>query len=233
MNGIEVFDMNPSLIAIGRLELLQSFESRPNQAIGLPGDMPVLMCPVASSDADCFATKEGRGNFGFGTIRLRQGLVQSIRVQVNDVQIYWLTDMTDPEVWAAIEKWRKAKQALVQFNVRGQPGEPGHSVFLKPGVPQGAYRNEEFRDAAAPSSETLWDGMAALAQSGILERQAETDIEGVPLHRVFVNLLLTARFKLCVDADNLVEMPMRVQPAYSTQSEQPFQGKVNRDSTAK
>lgn len=31
MNGIEVFDMNPSFIAIGRLELLQSFESRPNR----------------------------------------------------------------------------------------------------------------------------------------------------------------------------------------------------------
>lgn len=74
MNGIEVFDMNPSFIAIGRMELLQSSESRPNQAIGLPGDMPVLMCPVAASDADCFATKEGRGNFGFGAIQLQQGL---------------------------------------------------------------------------------------------------------------------------------------------------------------
>lgn len=51
MNGIEVFDMNPSFIAIGRLEPLQSFESRPNQAIGLPGNMPVLMCPVGASDA--------------------------------------------------------------------------------------------------------------------------------------------------------------------------------------
>jgi hypothetical protein len=174
----------------------------------------MLMCPVAATDADCFAMKEGRGNFGFGTIQLRQGLVQSIRVQVNDVQIYWLTDMTDPEVWAAVDKWRKAKQALVQFNVRGAPREPGHSVFLKPGVPQGAYRNEQFRNAPAPSSETLWDGMAALAQSGILERQAETDIEGIPLRRVFVNLLLTKRFKPCVDGDKIVEMPVRVQPVF-------------------
>ncbi len=72
MNGIEVFDMNPSFIAIGRLEPLQSFESRPNQAIGLPGNMPVLMCPVGASVADCFATKEGRGNFGFGILYIPQ-----------------------------------------------------------------------------------------------------------------------------------------------------------------
>jgi hypothetical protein len=141
-------------------------------------------------------------------------LVQSIRVQVNDVQIYWLTDMTDPEVWAAIDKWRKAKQALVQFNVRGQPGEPGHSVFLKPGVPQGIYRNEEFRNRPAPSARQLWSGMSALAQSGILEQQAESDIEGITLRRVFVNLLLTERFKPCVDVDEIVEMPVRVQPVF-------------------
>ncbi|CAE6836555.1 hypothetical protein R69619_06812 [Paraburkholderia nemoris] len=214
MNDFAVSDMNPSFIGIGRLELLQSFESRPNQAIGLPGDMPVLMCPVAASDADCFAMKEGRGNFGFGTIQLRQGLVQSIRVQVNDVQIYWLADMTDPEVWAAIDKWRKAKEALVQFNVRGQPGEPGHSVFLKPGVPQGTYRNEQFRNGPAPSAQHIWDGMATLAQTGILEQQAESDIEGVPLRRVFVNLLLTERFKPCVDVNEMVEKPVHVQPVF-------------------
>ncbi|RKR36246.1 hypothetical protein [Paraburkholderia sp. BL17N1] len=214
MNGIEVFDMNPSFIAIGRLELLQSFESRPNQAIGLPGDMPVMMCPVAASDADCFATKEGRVNFGFGAIQLRQGLVQSIRVQINDVQTYWLTDMTDPAVWAALDKWRKAKQALVQFNVRGEPGELGHSVFLKPGVPQGAYRNEQFRNGPAPSARHIWAAMSALAHSGILEQQAESDIEGITLRRVFVNLLLTKRFVPCVDANQMVEKPAHVQPVF-------------------
>jgi hypothetical protein len=34
--------------------------------------MPVLMCPVGASDADCFATKEGRGNFGFGILYIPQ-----------------------------------------------------------------------------------------------------------------------------------------------------------------
>jgi hypothetical protein len=206
--------MNPSFVAIGRLEPLQSFESRPNQAIGLPGNMPLLMCPVAASDANCLATKVGHGNFGFGTILLRQGLVQSIRVQVNDVQAYWLTDMTDPEVWAALDKWRKAKQALVQFNVRGEPGESGHSVFLKPDVPEGAYRNEQFRNAPAPSVRNIWAGMSALAQSGILEHQAESDIEGITLRRVFVSLLLTKRFEPCVDFSQMVEKPAHVQPVF-------------------
>lgn len=162
----------------------------------------------------CFATKEGRGNFGFGAIQLRQGLVYSIRVQVNGVQTYWLTDMTDPEVWAALDKWRKAKQALIQFNVRGEPGELGHSVFLKPRVPQGAYRNEQFRNAPAPSVKNIWAGMSALAQSGILEQQAESDIEGITLRRVFVNVLLTKRFEPCVDFNQMVEKPTHVQPVF-------------------
>jgi hypothetical protein len=214
MNDFDVFDMNPSLIAFGRLKRLQSFEPRPKQSIGLPGDMPVLTCPVAANDADCFTMKDARVNFGFGTIRLQHGLLQSIRLQVNDVQFFWLADMTDPEVWAALEKWRRAKQALVQFNVRGQPGELGHSVFLKPGVPQGTYYNEQFRNAPAPSAPLIWDCMAALARSGILQQQAETDIEGIPLRRVFVNLLLTERFMPCVDADDMVEMPVRVKPVF-------------------
>jgi hypothetical protein len=139
--------------------------------------------------------------------------VQS-NLQVNDVQIYWLTDMLDPEVWAAIDKWRKAKEALVQFNVRGEPGEPGHSVFLKPGVPRGTYRNEQFRNGLAPSPQHIWDGMVALAQSGILEQQAESDIEGIPLRRVFVNLLFTERFAKCVDINRVVEKPMNVKPVF-------------------
>jgi hypothetical protein len=191
MEGIKVFDMNPSLIAIGRLEPLSSFNSRPKLSIGLPSDMPVLTCPVAAIDADCFGMRNADVNFGFGTIQLKTGLVQSIRVQVGDVQIFWLADMTDPEVWAAIDKWRHAKHAPVQFDVRGEPGEHGHSVFLKAGVPLGTYRNEAFRDVPPPPAESIWRAMTDLADSGMLQQQAESDIEGIPLRRVFVNVLLT------------------------------------------
>lgn len=214
MQGIGVFDTNPSLIALGRLEPLSSFDSRPKLSIGLPGDMPVVTCPVAAVDADYFRVKNGRVNFGFGTIQLRAGLVQSIRVQVHDVQIYWLADMADPEVWAAIDKWRQAKHAPIQFDVRGEPGEHGHSVFLKAGVPRGSYRNEAFRNAPMPPAERIWKDMVDLAHSGMLQQQAETDLERIPLRRVFVNVLLTERFKSCVDESKLVEMPMHVKPVF-------------------
>lgn len=207
MNEFEVIDMNSNLIALGRLEQLKSLGYRPKQSIGLPQDMPVLTCPVAAHDAECFSMKDGQLNFGFGTIQTQHGLVQSIRLQLNDVQIYWLTDMTDPEVWAALQKWRKGKHALIQFEVRCQTEEQGYSLFLKTGVPQGTYRNEQFCNSPAPSAQRIWDGMAALAMSGKLQRQAETDIEGMRLRRVFVNLLLTERFKQCVATDVVVEMP--------------------------
>lgn len=214
MKGIAVFDTNPSLIALGRLEPLSSFDSRPKQSIGMPDDMPVLRCPVAAVDADCFSMRNADVTFGFGTVQLQAGLVQSIRVQVNDVQTFWLADMTDPEVWAAIAQWRQAKEAPVQFDVRGQPGEHGHALFLKAGVPQGTYRNEQFRNAPIPAAQRIWVAMTALANSGILRREAESDIEGIMLRRVFVNVLLTERFKPCVDASKLVEMPVLVKPVF-------------------
>ena len=214
MKSIEVFDTNPSLIAMGRLEPLSSFESRPKLSVGMPGDLPVLTCPVAAVDANCFNMKNADVNFGFGTIQLPAGLVQSIRLQVHDVQVYWLADMTDPEVWAAIEKWRQAKHALVRYDVRGQPGDHGRSILLKPGVPRGTYRNEQFRNAPMPTAERIWKDMTELAESGILQEQAETDLEGTPLRRVFVNVLFTERFKPCVDPSKLVEMPTYVKPVF-------------------
>ena len=48
----------------------------------------------------------------------------------------------------------------------------------------------------------------------MLQQQAETAIEGIPLRRVFVNVLLTERFKPCVDESKLVEMPMHVKPVF-------------------
>jgi hypothetical protein len=147
-------------------------------------------------------------------IGMQHGLLQSIRVQLNDVQIFWLTDMTDPEVWDTIEKWRKAKEALIKFDVRGQLRELGQPLFLKAGVPQDTYRNEQFRNSPAPSAQLIWDDTAALAKAGRLQQQAATDIEEIPLRRVFVSLLFTERFKPCVDADKMVEMPVRVKPVF-------------------
>ncbi|CAN7544530.1 hypothetical protein [Caballeronia sp. LjRoot31] len=133
MNGFEVIDLNSNLVALGRLEQLDSLGYRPKQSIGLPYDTPVLTCPVAAHDAECFSMKEGQANFGFGRIHTQQGLLQSIRVQINDVQIFWLTDITDPEVWAVLEKWRKAKHALIQFDVRGQTEEQGYRYLPRQG----------------------------------------------------------------------------------------------------
>lgn len=134
MRSIEIFDTKTSLIAMGCLKPLNSFESRPKLSVGMPGDVSVLTCPVAAVDADCFNRKNADVTFGFGTIQLQAGLVQSIRLQVHDVQVYWLADKTDPEVWTAIGKWRQAKHALVHFAVRGQPRDNGHSIFLKPSL---------------------------------------------------------------------------------------------------
>jgi hypothetical protein len=91
---------------------------------------------------------------------------------------------------------------------------PSPQYKAKAGVPRGVYQNERFRDAPMPPAERIWKEMVALADSGMLQSQAETDLEGIPLRRVFVNVLFTERFKPCVDVSNLTEMPVRVKPVF-------------------
>jgi len=105
MKGMNLFDAE-GLVAIGTLEKLQSLRPKPNQAAGLPGDIPVLTCPVPSTDAHCLASNYSQSRFGFGRIQLEDGWLMTIRLQLGDLQIYWLAEMTDPEVWAAIDMWR-------------------------------------------------------------------------------------------------------------------------------
>ena len=43
------------------------------------------------------------------------GAMFVIRIQLNDTQFVWLADPTDPEVWRALDGFRKTKQAGFEF----------------------------------------------------------------------------------------------------------------------
>ncbi|CAN7545739.1 hypothetical protein [Caballeronia sp. LjRoot31] len=180
-------------VGIGGLVELRSLDVRPKQTIGMPIDTPVLACPLAPTDAHLLSKCNGRANFGFGHIPRQDSLLMTIRAQIGGLQIYWVTEMADPEVWAAIDKWKKVKRVPVMLETH--EGERIDLVFGVFDMPPGTLRNEAHRHGPdpVPTAQRLHD-IVSYVGSGVLQTRATTDVLGVPLQQVLANVILTERF---------------------------------------
>ncbi|WP_051320745.1 hypothetical protein [Cupriavidus sp. amp6] len=182
-----------SSLPIGTLEELQSLETQFKQARGLPGNLPMLTCPIAKEQKHLLGSQYRQSNLGFGCIELGDGSkLQTIRFQMGDLQFYWVADMVDPEVWSALDMWRSVGRIPLLFRI-----ENGDSWDVSLGVaeaPTGVLRNEAYRSGGnSASTASTVDALFQLVSSGVLQAQATTDIPGVPLRHVFVNVLVTKR----------------------------------------
>ncbi|SFU26425.1 hypothetical protein [Paraburkholderia aspalathi] len=195
-------------VALGRLEELSSFGDRPKMAAGLPDDMPFLTFPLRLSEARCLGTSGERGNFGFGHIELEDGMLMTIRLQLDGVLFYWLAEMTDPELWAAIDKWRGAGRVPIGLKI--DKGGRWDIAFLSMGIGPSLLTDEKYR--AAPRRVVTahdWRAMSGLS-TGFVPLQATTDIPGVPLEHVFASALLTEQFEAVAYEELLVKKPVVV-----------------------
>lgn len=179
-------------IGIGGLVELRELDLRPRQTIGMPIDTPVLACPLAPKDAHLLSKCNGRANFGFGHIPREDGLLMTIRAQIGGLQIYWVTEMAEPTVWAAIDKWKKLKRVPVMLETH--EGERIDRVFGVFDLPAGTLRNEAYRHepVEVPTAERF-HRVVSFVGSGILQKGATTDMVGVPLQQVLANVVLTER----------------------------------------
>ncbi|WP_066739189.1 hypothetical protein [Cupriavidus sp. D384] len=181
----------PNCVPVGKLHALQSVGARFKQARGLPGNLPVLTCPIRQEDRRMFGPSYENTNLGFGCIDLEDGSkLQTIRFQMEDLQFYWVADIVDPVMWAAIDVWRIVGRFPFLFYM--QNGDTWDATFSVVNAPFGSLRNEAFRRGAnvAPSAATATE-LLSLVASGSLQAGATSDIPGVPLRHVFVNALVT------------------------------------------
>lgn len=186
-------DTAHSPVGIGGLVELRSLDVRPKQTIGMPIDTPVLACPLAPTDTHLLSKCNGKANFGFGCITREDGLLMTIRAQIGGLQIYWIAEMTDREVWAAIDKWKKVKRVPVMLETH--EGDRIDQVFGVFDLPLGTLRNEAHRHGPVPVPTARGlHSIVSYVGSGILQMRAETDMPGVPLQQVLANVILTARF---------------------------------------
>lgn len=197
MEDIKVINTESELVAIGRLVPLQDFKPRPKQTIGLPREISVLTCAIGPTEGYCLSRKPGEASFGFGHIELDDGPLMSIRFQLDDLQVYWVAQLTDPEIWAAIDVWKRAGRVPILFDV--EEANRRHQMVCVIDLPSDTSRHDlhRLRPDRAPTGRT-WQSMVSLAASGQLQMQATTDLQGIPLRHVLANVLLTKRLEKAV-----------------------------------
>lgn len=189
----------PNAVPVGQLHALDSVGARFKQARGLPGNLSVLTCPIRQKDRHLFGSSYERTNVGFGSIDLEDGSkLQTIRFQMGDLQFYWLADMVDPVMWAAIDAWRTVGRFPFMFYMEN--GKTWDATLGVVNAPHEPLRNEVFRRGAnvAPSVSTAGE-LLSLVASGSLQAGAASDIPGVPLRHLFLNALVTEWIQEVVD----------------------------------
>ncbi|KML19762.1 MULTISPECIES: hypothetical protein [Burkholderia] len=213
MQGIRRFSGGERAVSIGTLEELQSFPMhwKWKQAAGMPGNIPVLTCPISMEDYDYLSSNQGRSNFGFGRVQLSSGMLMTIRMQLRGLQVYWLAEMTDPEIWRAIKMWQQAKRVPIAFKI--DAGAGWDVTFCAHEIPEEKLSNEVFRTPDCEPTWHTWHSLATVAGSGLMQKQATTDIEGVPLRRVLVNAMLTKRLERFINERPSIVPPVIVASA--------------------
>ncbi|MEX3785800.1 hypothetical protein [Paraburkholderia sp. BR14374] len=201
-------DNNMTPDASARLLPLTWFHPRPKETIGLPGDAFVLTFPVSAMDVHLLSKDNDESQFGFGHVELGDRFVLTIRLQMGGLQVYWVGDMTDPEIWAAIDSWKRARHVPIMFEVESpQRRERLVGVMPVSGIafPQEVRRNPD----RAPTVHT-WHDLKSLADSGLLQVQATTDIPGIPLRHVLSSAILTKRLEPFVNQRPPVRKPVPI-----------------------
>jgi hypothetical protein len=158
----------------------------------MPARHPVLTAWVDEATFSALLNQiDAPGNVGFGAIFPPDGKVLTILMQKGTVQVYWLVDMSDPEIWAAIDAWKR--EGVVPLALIA-PEESNWDMWAGTCELQFPLQLEEFRKfISTETHHVVWIGVCALAAAGILQRQATTDIPGVPVEHVHVNALKTRR----------------------------------------
>ncbi|KVD73285.1 hypothetical protein WI89_12280 [Burkholderia ubonensis] len=121
------------------------------------------------------------------------GVLMALHLQFGDVQVCWLAEATDPQLWESIELWKRAGRVPTMLGVHDGKGR--QQFFGVSDMPS----HTPSMDAAWYGPDNLptrydWDRMASLVAGGSLTVNPTSDIPGIAVRHVFANVLLTKRF---------------------------------------
>ncbi|ALL68588.1 hypothetical protein K788_0000392 [Paraburkholderia caribensis MBA4] len=141
--------------------------------------------PILASSIDMTRYMEvsrTAGNFGFEHFRAGDWRVLSFRLQSGGAQVYWLADAADPRAWATMDDIRKGEAGFVLM-------QGSEAVFLPWKLDGRRDGIESVRAESLSRPGGLSDAALYLVNSCMVQRTTTTDIPGMELSYVHVNLL--------------------------------------------
>ncbi|WP_061128624.1 hypothetical protein [Caballeronia catudaia] len=178
---------------------LWALGSRALELAGMRDDTPVLTFKIDASLADFIASCEEGGQLTFGWFETRQP--EFIRLRYRDVEIYWLVDRHDPEIWEAVYRWNLAGRVPIRFEV--VDGTQRKLLICTADVPTDTGPFDPAHKLCYAGGEEasthMWICLTALAGNGNWQWDEEDgeiyDIWTVPLRHSLFRVLLTRRWE--------------------------------------
>ncbi|MEN8503613.1 MULTISPECIES: hypothetical protein [Paraburkholderia] len=198
MNEMEDhIDVCGGTVESGALLPLWALGSRAPQLAGMRDDIPVLTCKIDASLADFVTSCKEGGQLTFGWFETRQP--NFIRLRYRDVEIYWLVDHSDPEIWETVRRWSLAGRVPIRFEISGAEQREFLTVTADMPADSGGFE-DGYRYAGGEEASThMWICLTALAGNGNWQYDEEDgeiyDIWTVPLRHSLFRVLLTRRWQ--------------------------------------
>ncbi|WP_413658043.1 hypothetical protein [Paraburkholderia phenoliruptrix] len=194
MNDATIFGGSDELFQFGTLLPVWTFRPRPEQTCGLPDETPVLTCAVTNKEADCLETERSDSHFTFEWVRTDDFISLNICLHLGHTRVYWVVDISDPEVYEAIELWKRAGKVPIAFFVReGEVRRQLYHVALMP--PFNPEVGAHWSDARHKPTERRWEAMTVLLDTWRRLPYITKVIVGTPLRHALGNVLLTKRWE--------------------------------------
>jgi hypothetical protein len=203
MENVLIDDSMFRICEIASIATAKDFAPYGKSAAKLRPSTPVLTSSCELDLLKKYARHDGAGCFGFGCIHVDDCPLLTMRLQIGALQIYWLADPSDPELWKTIDLWKKVGQAGFAL------AQGSNVAFFSWDMrsPQTGMTVEQFRGECGRNR--AWEFMqcaASLAGSGRIQLNATTDIPGVRLEHVLVNILMTERLERVAKARSLGQL---------------------------
>jgi len=199
-------DVCGGTVESGALLPLWALGSRAPELAGMRDDTPVLTCKIDASLADFVASCEEGGQLTFGWFETRQP--DFIRLRYRDLEIYWLVDHSDPEIWETVRRWKLAGRVPIRFEISGAPQSKFLIVTAKMPTDTGAFDDALGFGGGEEASNHMWICLTALAGNGNWQYDEEDgeiyDIWTVPLRHSLFRVLLTRRWEAYLNQRNNV-----------------------------
>ncbi|QOT79899.1 hypothetical protein [Cupriavidus basilensis] len=157
-------DFGGGVHAVGTLDFLMRFWRKSDLPAGPPPHAGALTCPVADSCWERLPQDFAPATIRFDREQVGTHPIISTKLSLGELEIVWLADAQDPDVWMAIDFWKRMKVVPIVLGV-GEHGEECYRFFL-PTMPADVHVTDEPEAATDGCGDAEpWTSMIAFCEA--------------------------------------------------------------------